>query len=130
MKPTCPHCLRPKTILFYSTVCDICETPPKGLFYIGYIAYNEGDEGRPMYYVWSEVEGAEGWGLKYHTPRTIRAVLSPTPFLWELFPTQAGAFHTDDLYEIYPNHKYIRGEGRAFLAPSSVPLDAQGKVYL
>jgi hypothetical protein len=127
---TCPNCTRPMVTLFYSLSCNHCENPPKGEFYVGFIAYDEENRKRPSCYVWSTAKDAAEWGQKYPTPRSTLAVLSPTPFLWTLFPSASGAFHTEDFYEIYPNHRYVPRECRAFLAPPFVSLNAYWRVYL
>ncbi|HET9955837.1 MAG TPA: hypothetical protein VFQ61_15105 [Polyangiaceae bacterium] len=106
--------------LFFSCVCDYCENPRFDGFFRGYVVWR-GRAGESDY-VFPTREYAERFqrarGLYQNE---IRLVLSRDPFHFRKSTgTLKDLEFADRLFEIYPDHRFQPGPGRAFLSPASM----------
>jgi hypothetical protein len=123
----CPNCTRPMAALFYSLSCNHCESPPKGLFYVGYVALRTGREKDSFqYYVWYSRISAEAWASQLHEANEVRAVLTQIPFTWTAAPNGVAA---DNTYRVMPDHRFELRPYHVFLAPKTLAL-ASDRVFL
>ena len=119
----CPRCQRPMLLLFYSAVCDACESPPRGTYYRAYVVWREtrGLEA-PLDYVWRTPHDAVMWRSlqNLEDEAEVRCVLSEHPIPWRVASgLAAGLVSADRLFEIFVDHRFPPAPYRAFLAPRS-----------
>ena len=114
----CPVCNRPMTALFVSYACDYCDGLKTDVTRrdVGYVVWRK----LPLpalEYVFSTPDDARKWRLLQGlTHCDIREVTSPINFRWR---KTCGAIKdleaADSLIEIYGDHRYPPGPGRAAL---------------
>ncbi|HTU56895.1 MAG TPA: hypothetical protein VMF89_00650 [Polyangiales bacterium] len=116
----CPVCDRQLMLLFYSAVCDWCESPPKGKFFRGYVVWQDPACGEAVSeYVFRTAHDAIVWRtMSGHEEREIRTVLAEEPIPWRVASGRAsGLICADQLFDVFTTHRFRRGPYRAFLAP-------------
>ncbi len=116
----CPVCDRQLMLLFYSAVCDWCESPPKGKFFRGYVVWQDPACGEAVSeYVFRTAHDAIVWRtMSGHEEREIRTVLAEEPIPWRVASGRAsGLICADQLFDVFTTHRFRKGPYRAFLAP-------------
>ncbi len=118
----CPRCKRPMLALFYSTICEACDGPPRGDFFAGFVMWDPAwpiNKAMPTpAYVWRTSHDAIAFrSLRESDDLTVRCVLSEFRIPWrEAGGKAAGLVCGDALYEIYTDHRFPPARYRAFLA--------------
>jgi len=116
----CPHCDRPMLALFFSTICEWCDGPPKGNFFRGYVVWRDPELGDAISaYVFRTAHDALVWRtISGNEECEIRTVLSEDPFAWRVASGKAaGLICAQELFDVFESHRYRRAPNRAFLAP-------------
>lgn len=120
--------------LFTSCICERCDGPPRGRFYVGFVVWRGGDDGDGprQDYVFRTGSDARRWrDVNKLTGCEIRPVLVEHEPGWHLSRgTIKGLELADRLFEVYPNHRFPPAHNRAFLAPESVDPRDQGYIEL
>ncbi len=118
----CPHCHRPTLALFYTAVCEACDSLPRGEFFTGFVVWDSSRAATAsapsVVYVWRTAHDATVWrSLREAEDLTVRCILSEAPIPWrEAGGKAAGLVCADSLFEIYPDHKFPPAPYRAFLS--------------
>jgi hypothetical protein len=99
----CDVCGAPLVALLFTAVCERCEAPQsRSAPERGYIVWRARPAGS-CEHVFRTPQSAERWAaLLGHPQLTIRAVISPRPFIWRPHITAADIELADRLYEIFP----------------------------
>jgi hypothetical protein len=130
----CPNCTRPMAALFYSLSCNHCESPPKGLFYVGFILYMEGMEEEKhrgcRHPIWYKPKDVTAF---YDAQESqVRVVLSYMPFAWISSAVRHGnVMRANQGYFVRYDHRYDPQKGdTVFRAPKEVSRDVPDRIFL
>lgn len=117
----CECCGSPMLELFFSCVCEFCENPDFYGFAHGFVVWR-GRAGESEY-VFPSRQHAERYQRAAKLMEfPIRRVLSREPFHFQKSSgTITDLEFADQLYEIFADHRFRWGKGRAFLAPRVGP---------
>lgn len=129
----CPICQREMLALFTSLVCERCDGPPSGRFYVGFVVWRRGQERGPRQdYLFRTSGDAERWRqLNDLQQAEVRPVLTEVEPAWHLSRGSVRDLElANQLFEIYPDHRFPPAPHRGFLAPSEIDPHDQGFVEL
>ena len=106
--------------MFFSRTCEYCASKPDiEKCHVGYIiVQDEITDGGEFHYVFPTIGCAYRWQFYQSKIGTIRKILSYEEFVWRKpRGTTRDIELADRMFEVFPNHKFMQGHGRAFLAP-------------
>jgi hypothetical protein len=112
--------------LFFSCVCEFCENPCFDGFHSGFVIWRGRSGGKE--YVFPTRRDAEHYqGVSDLLEFPIRSVLCREPFRFQKSRGSIADLElADQLYEVFPDHRFRWSRGRAFLAPGAAPAAASG----
>lgn len=127
----CPLCHSEMLLLFTSYLCERCDTPPSGRFYVGFVVWRGIGGPRQEYLFRTRADAGRWREINGLLDSEVRPVLVEAEPAWHLSRGSIRDLElANQLFEIFPTHRFPPAPNRGFLAPETVNPRDQGFVEL